>query len=62
VSEIPVSKPKRREFCPWCGAEDYGCENPSECQREIQAEERGAMEREIEDATRRIQEEHGYGW
>lgn len=56
-----VAKKAKREFCPWCGAEDYACERPFECQREIQHEAQAQMENEIEDATQRIRDEYGYG-
>lgn len=57
----PKAPARKREFCPWCGAEDYVCERPFECEREIQADARAAMEDEIQNATERIREEYGYG-
>ena len=57
-----VDLKRRREFCPWCGAENFDCEKPSECQREIQSEERDSMEREAQAARERIEAEYGYGY
>jgi hypothetical protein len=55
-SREELKSQRKREFCPYCGAEDFDCEKPLECQREIAAEERDAMEREIQE----VRERHGY--